>query len=168
MFQKTTHCLLVGLMVFLLLSVGCGNGSGTPDSATPSIDDVQAKISNDIANQGEGSFKVLSVRKRDGQASEIQGVKMYTLEFVATVEFSTACTYKTEGGIEIVKSTNTNIDDSSKMHAKTGERALVLGDLKFEMKESGWNIMNVKYKAMVPDLDSMKVLEDKAEYKYTP
>jgi hypothetical protein len=127
--------------------------------------DGRSLVTNDLTSRGSGAFKVVEVKKHDGQSSEVFGVKKYTLDFIATVEFLEDSIYRQNGKIEVKRAIDGVAPGINEILAKKGSRAITAGHLMMQRKESGWLPESIEYTGMTYDLDSMDVVEDKADYK---
>lgn len=109
---KRAFCILLMIASALLSACGIIN------SSTPSESDGRAAFENQWKEKlQDGSIKLLSFKKTNGQSAENMGIKFYNLEFEAEVEDPRGFL----GGD----------------HA-TSPRRLIKGAVSFEKTEKGW------------------------------
>ncbi len=149
------YCLSVlatSALGFNALLTGC--------SSSPTTSDGEQAIQQRIKNEARGRIKLVEFHKTDGQSAEVNGVKLYTLEYDAEVEFLEACKWDVliSGGVlmddELHFGTRSLTDKSSMEAAMNlgtevakGQMVKLLGAIVFEKKESGWAVDSVKVKS---------------------
>lgn len=149
------------LLFFAILLAGC--------SSKPSENDGRQAIENKIRNEAEGHINLVQFQKTDGQLAEVMGVKVYTLDYDAQIEFAEACKWN----IKLLA--GQLVDDSltfrtSKLPDKNlnataqfaeaalnqgqemskGEKVQLAGSIRFEQKERGWAVDNIKVGSVTP------------------
>ena len=86
------YCPKSGMIVLWLtalstLLAGC--------SSSPSAREGERAIQDSINQQSQGRIKLTKFQKKDGAQGEMMGMKMYTLEFQAGIEFTEDCKWVT-------------------------------------------------------------------------
>lgn len=121
-------------MLFAFLITGC--------STTPSPADGQKVLAGKIEQQSKGVIKLLSFAKTNAQQAEIMGVKVYTMEYQAEIEFTSNCYWGGPfGGFEVLTGKPGPFNFfmyQGKSQATAGQRENISGQLHFEKTEKGW------------------------------
>lgn len=158
--KNRIRCAL-GLVLLCALLDGC---SGPPDEATG-----RRAIEDRIAAQSQGRIRLNSFKKVNGQSAEINSVKVYTLEYEATIDFQQQCrwnvtafagalmdteaTFRTSPALDpsagalaqlMEQSTNPGLDIAG------GQRMKLAGSIQFEQKEQGWAVDSIKMTSVSP------------------
>lgn len=130
--------LSVAFAVFLL-----GGCTSSPSEATG-----RKAFEASIAKSAAGLAKVVSFQKVNGQESDLMGVKVYSMEYKAEVEFSADCRWGIGNRGNIVATTSNNsmelmsvmigVQGGGLKSVKKGQRETVTGALQFEKTEKGW------------------------------
>lgn len=144
-----------------------GRPSGEPpraaasSAAVPSEADGEQALAVRVNSESEGRARLASFRKTDGQSGQINGVSVYSLAFVANIEFTKDCKWLREPSFDSnptlafktrAPSTNSaNFSWDSFFEAsqfpgvvvKQGAVAGIAGVLFFERSENGWGISRV-------------------------
>ncbi len=118
-------------------------------SSSPSASDGEQAIQQRIKNESAGRVKLTQFHKTDGQSAEVNGVKLYTLEYDAEVEFLEACKWDviTQGGVLMDDELHFGTEAGLGTGVSKGQRIKLVGAIQFEQKESGWAVASVKLKS---------------------
>lgn len=123
--------------VAAFLSGGC--------SSTPSESDAKKILETKIVEQSRGLIKLVNFTKTNAQFGEKEGVKIYTLEYEATIEFleDGSWLHRTYGvvpgiGFFRVIQHKPYGREREKKSVKAGQRESITGEIKFEKMEKGW------------------------------
>jgi hypothetical protein len=146
---------LVSLIVLAgLLFSACGADRPDDDSARKA---VQAQISGPLADK----LRLQAFRKTDGQARELMGVRIYSLEYSATLEFLDDILYEVSGNAIKASPVGPTLNDNrgfswdawfntavaGRKPGFLGDRLNLVGTVTFEKKESGWVVAGIDFKA---------------------
>ena len=149
---KKIGILLAGVCVALLFLLGgC--------SLKPTESDGQRAVQNQITQDSEGRITLTEFHKTNGQAAEVNGVKLYSLEFEAEIAFTEACRWLLADPVNRKYSFRTAAIPQSNMnqiqtllgHLNTGDGSAVAkgqivkitGTISFEKKEKGWSVEGI-------------------------
>ena len=110
---------LIYIALFAILG-GCTGGSPSEADARLVVEKDGPRWSDGIR---DGTVKVMSFKKVNGQAMEIYGVKMYTMDYEVQLEF-----LKKDGG------------------HKVGDKVTYTGQIEFEKTEKGWQGKSGRWK----------------------
>lgn len=131
------------VMAILFFAVAAFFSGGC--SSTPSESDAQRELESKIAKESGGLIKLVSFTKTNAILSEVQGVKVYTLEYEATIEFleDRSWLHRTYGvvpgiGFFRVIQHKPHGREREKKSVKAGQRESITGEIKFEKMEKGW------------------------------
>ena len=124
LYKIVTTILFFAVAAFF--SVGC--------SSAPSESDAQAVLES----EGKGLIKLVSFSKTNAILSEVQGVKVYTLEYEATIEFLEDCWWRgPRMGFSWLSKREPRMI-SLYNRARAGQRELITGEMEFKKTEKGW------------------------------
>ena len=137
--RSGSRLLLIGIPVVLLLVAGivivCNPDLTNGLRGLPTEDDAKAEILKKLS--AGVSATLISVRKTNGQAQEVFGVKMYTMEVEYEIEY-TKDTYW-DGNLIYTKMGGLKGGEIY----KSGERKKLKCKIKFEKSENGWKVERV-------------------------
>ena len=122
------------ILLSISLIVGC--------SSKPSETEARQPIEQKIQKNSKGLIKLISFKKTNAIASEINGVKLYEMEWIANIELTCDCYWLPE---QFQAYTDTDVPLLSMVVFKKGqkgERFNVAGKTLFEKTENGWRISN--------------------------
>lgn len=156
--------------VFLFLIL-CSALAGC--SRPPSAGVGQQAIEDRVKRDSEGCIKLVQFRKTNGQSAEINGVKIYTLDYETEIEFLEACKWNipifagtimnTEASFRTTKSSDKTLGAAAQLmeasmnpgtEVSKGQRVKLIGAIRFEKKEKGWWIDSVKVTSIIPGDES--------------
>lgn len=132
--SKIMLCLSITLLLVLL--VGC--------SSTPSASDGEKILVDTIQKQSNGLIKLSSFKKTNGQSGEMMGVKLYSMEYDAEIEFQEDCYWGGFlGGFEAIRPNPGALGEvanrmGGRRPAKKGQHEKIKGKIQFEKTEKGW------------------------------
>ena len=142
--RKVLHWVLV---VTVFVFAGC--------SATPSADDAQRIIQEQINKESQGRIKLVSFQKTNAQEGELHGVKLYNIEYQIEIEFTENCKWVMGheamlGGPPQFRTSKPksqgfwdewtdNLNNPGKL-VKKGHKERISGSLTFEKTEKGWRV----------------------------
>jgi hypothetical protein len=143
-----------------LLFSACGANRPDDDSARRA---VQAQVSGPLA----AKLRLQDFRKTDGQERELMGVKIYSLEYSATLEFLDDILYEVSANAIKASPVGPTLNDNrgfswdawfntavaGRKPGFLGDRLNLAGTVTFEKKESGWVVAGIDFKAT---MDSSK------------
>ena len=150
---------LSGFLIFcVLLIVGCSS-QVAPDVPRPEM--AQKYLENFIRERSVGKIRLAHFKKTDGVASEMFGVKNYTLEYEVKVEILEDGYWdynvKIFTFIPAGEAKKENIYPAWKYSpAKKGEQVFLTGWTSFTKKESGWVYNEGKIEAHLEGKDKNK------------
>ena len=113
--------------VAAFLSGGC--------SSTPSESDAKKILESKIAKESGGLIKLVSFTKTNAILSEVQGVKVYTLEYEATIEFLEGRWWLFTQGFRVSRRESATFASA---RFRAGERRSITGEMEFKKTERGW------------------------------
>ena len=145
----------------------------------PSAADAERAIQNRIKEQSSGRIGLTSFKKTDAVEGELLGVKFYSLEYQAEIEFLAACKWNitTFGGALMDTEANfhtsrlpdkpagelaqfTEQVTNPGTEVSKGQRATLIGAVRFIKKESGWVAQNIQFSKLelgkAPETESIK------------
>jgi hypothetical protein len=118
------------VLTVVILLPGC-RGPDLPDPAT-----AEQVLHAQIFGPKGTSFQIAGFRKTNGQASEMNGIQFYALDFSADINVLEDVTYQNDSRnhtIQVFERGATFGDSASK-----GDRFQILGTVRYERKERGW------------------------------
>lgn len=167
--MKYTHA---NLAILLMVALGCSS-KPSPKLAE---DAVRAKLDGGSATR----LALVDFAKKDGQASEMGGIKMYTMTFAASAAFADDAYYTTGGSImqPEVEIRTTAISNRPKscgedfsacfaqapLRASKGDRLRLSGTAQFEKTENGWHVTGIKLELL--DRDSLARIASSQETSF--
>ena len=142
---------------FILMVSLCAAITGCSSKASE-VDGKKA-VQNQITQDAQGRITLIGFHKTNGQEAEVNGVKLYSMEFEAEIEFSEACRWLQDGSYQRNPTFRTAAKPSSNRtqtlalldHISTGDsslmekgqRAKIVGTIAFMKKENGWSVVKV-------------------------
>jgi len=133
--MKTIAVLVLLAMCFLI--GGC----------SPGASDGKQIIETRIQQQSNGLIKLVSFKKTNGQAMEPMGIKAYTMNYTAEIEFLDDCTWGSGGALgwpgtfaAVRGRPNPMFINFSASEVKKGQRVTVSGEFVFQKTEQGWQL----------------------------
>lgn len=145
----------------MLIAALCALFTGC--SSSPSSGDGERAIQNRISEQSQGRIKLNKFNKSDAVQGEVMGVKFYSLEFDAEIEFTEDCKWVVgmfgqqlsfQTSKPVAKpgsgfSWNSFLDDTVSNPGtlvKKGQQVKLTGAIRFVKKEKGWSVEGVELK----------------------
>lgn len=129
-------------------------------SGIPSASDGEQVVQSRIKEESEGRITLAKFQKTNGQESELLGVKVYSLEFVAEIIFTENCkwvagmfgqqlSFRTSKPVAEPRSGfswGKFLDDSQNpgMLVKGDQRVKLSGVIRFVKKEKGWAVDGIE------------------------
>ncbi len=111
-------------------------------SSAPSSSDAQIILENQITKQSKGVIKLIGFTQTNAQKGDVMGTKIYSLEYLAEVEFTADCYWGGPfGGFEVMTGEPDPFNFfmyQGKKRAKQGQRKTISRELVFEKTEKGW------------------------------
>jgi sulfatase maturation enzyme AslB (radical SAM superfamily) len=122
--------LFLSIVMSMCLLMGCGK---------PSATDAQKIVNNLIQKQSHGFIKLINIKKTNAQEGEMMGVKLYSLEYEAVIQFIDNC-YWAENTFTAQKNNPGPWGGfmTKWFRASRGQQTVVHGKLNFEKMEKGW------------------------------
>ena len=129
-------------------------------AAGPPVNDCKQAFENHVKEQSEERIRLLSLKNLEGTEQEVDGVKVYVLEYEAEIEFTENCKWLNgEGGyapsFHTVKPAPKSKDSSLRyvtrmdntqhgLIVEAGLRFKLAGRIHFLKKVAGWTVETVK------------------------
>ena len=146
------------LTIFLLLAHLLGGWSLFGGPGKPSESDGRQAIEQAIAKDSRGQIRLLAFSKTNGSMGEFMGVKLYELEFRATIEFTEDCKWITGMFGEQMGFKTADLPRSKRFNWKDfmdnveqpgvkvrqGKQIKLVGAVLFELTDNGWRKSGIK------------------------
>ena len=137
----------------------CPQSTGS-DNDRPTADTARLALQANITGPLAGRLQVGEFRKTDGLSREVQGMKMYALEFAATATFLDDMLYElSESGIKTSPPARTlndggafswdawsNTAVAGRRPARSGDKLTLVGKVEYVQYESGWRVAAITFR----------------------
>jgi hypothetical protein len=136
----------------LIIAVGLFMFGCSP-SNEPSLSVCRRALENKIKKESEGRIELLSFEKKDGQPREFMGIRMYALDYKATIKFKQDCYWgdffqgKQWMGqfITLVgtppKEGTMPLEFQSKLAVKKGQTVPIENGMNLQKTDNGWSLV---------------------------
>ena len=122
---------LITTLCMVYAFVGC--------SMKPTDADAKRFIEQKIQTNSNGLVKLIDFKKTNGIDKEIQGQKLYKMEWVATIEFSDDCLINTTSFVAVRQPKGfEQFLHLDKKQAQKGTQIQIPGSTEFTKTENGW------------------------------
>jgi hypothetical protein len=134
-----------------VLLVGLCFGVAAGCSSRPSESEGRKTVQTKVEKEAAGRIRLISFVKTNGQAAEVQGVKIYRMSYELEIEFTEGCKWFHHPGFPLSMRTEPvkalqgwdrfgedMRPDRAGEIVKAGDRRKLAGELVFEKTEEGW------------------------------
>lgn len=126
-----TSLALAGVLWTVVVVLPACDGPGLPDPAT-----AEQILHAQIFGPKDASFQISGFRKTNGQASEMNGIKFYALDFSADINVLEDVTYQNDSQNHTIQVFERRASFGES--AAKGDRFQIMGTVRYERKERGW------------------------------